>query len=72
MVWLLNLRLLQSYHYLMLDDDCLPPCKGRISAATMELDAAFTQVNELTSGVGGTVGEASEKEVKAGERAEQE
>ena len=56
MVWLLNLWLLQSYHYLMLDDERLPPCKGRISAATKELDAAFTQVNELTSDVRDPVG----------------
>jgi len=63
MVWLLNLRLLQSYHYLMLDDERLPPCKGRISAATKELDAAFTQVNELTSGAGGTVGEENADDI---------
>jgi len=63
MVWLLNLRLLQSYHYLMLDDERLPPCKGRISAATKELDAAFTQVNELTSNVGDPVGEENADDV---------
>ena len=63
MVWLLNLWLLQSYHYLMLDDERLTPCKGRISAATKELDAAFTQVNELTSNVGDPVGEENADDV---------
>ena len=38
-------------------------CKGRIDVATKELDAAFTQVNELTSGVGGTVGEENADDV---------
>ena len=38
-------------------------CKGRIDAATKELDAAFTQVNELTSGAGGTVGEENADDV---------
>lgn len=33
------------------------------NAATKELDAAFTQVNELTSGVGGTVGEENADDV---------
>ena len=38
-------------------------CKGRIDAATKELDAAFTHVNELTSGVGGTVGKENADDV---------
>mgnify|MGYP001211081625 CR=1 FL=1 len=38
-------------------------CKGRIDVATKELDAAFTQVNELTSGVGGTVSEENADDV---------
>jgi len=38
-------------------------CKGRISPATKELDAAFTQVNELTSDVGGPVGEENADDV---------
>jgi hypothetical protein len=33
------------------------------NAATKELDAAFTQVNELTSGVGGTVGKENADDV---------
>ncbi len=47
----------------MLDDERLTPCKGRISAATKELDAAFTQVNELTSDVGDPVGEENADDV---------
>jgi len=38
-------------------------CKSRISAATKELDAAFTQVNELTSDVGDPVGEENADDV---------
>ena len=38
-------------------------CKGRIDAATKELETAFTQVNELTSGVGGTVGKENADDV---------
>ena len=33
------------------------------NAATKELDAAFTQVNEVTSGVGGTVSEENADDV---------
>ena len=37
--------------------------EGRIDATTKELDAAFTHVNELTSGVGGTVGKENADDV---------
>ena len=33
------------------------------NAATKELETAFTQVNELTSGAGGTVGEENADDV---------
>ena len=49
--------------HLMTKTKAYQVCKGRIDAATKELDAAFTQVNELTSGVGGTVSEENADDV---------